>query len=167
MRIRETFEALFAHLRHLEHKMDEILQQLNDLQAKVTNEETVEASAVTLLQGLKSSLDAALATQGDADAIKAAVQAISDKIGTDTDTLSAAVAENTPASASTDIPPADTSAPASQASVDALHDKVDALSTAAAGAAPASDPVDMTTQPVPDSATPPNAAVTDTGMAAA
>lgn len=48
-------------------------------------------SAITLLQGLKAQLDAAIAS-GD----PAAVQAVADNLGAETDKLAAAVAANTP-----------------------------------------------------------------------
>lgn len=76
--------------------MTAITDAFDDLNAKVTALETTEASAVALLQGLKAALDAALAL-GDPAAIVTAVQAVSAKIGTDTQTLADAVAANTPA----------------------------------------------------------------------
>jgi ADP-ribosylglycohydrolase len=76
--------------------MTAITDALDGLNTKVAALETVEASAITLLQGLKSALDAALAL-GDPAAIVAAVQTVSDKIGADTDTLAAAVAAGTTA----------------------------------------------------------------------
>lgn len=76
--------------------MSQITDAFDALNVKVGALETTEASAVALLQGLKSALDAALAL-GDPATIVAAVQAVSDKIGTDTQTLADAVAANTPA----------------------------------------------------------------------
>jgi hypothetical protein len=66
--------------------------KFDDLTAKVTALETVQASAIALLQGLKSKLDDAIAT-GDA----AAIQQLSDKLGADTQALADAVTANTPA----------------------------------------------------------------------
>lgn len=74
--------------------MTAITDALDGLNTKVGALETAEASAVALLQGLKSALDAALAL-GDPAAIVTAVTAVSARIGTDTDTLAAAVAANT------------------------------------------------------------------------
>jgi hypothetical protein len=66
--------------------------KFDDLAAKVTAMETVEASAIALLQGLKQKLDDAIAT-GD----PAAIQQLSDKLGADTQALAIAVTANTPA----------------------------------------------------------------------
>lgn len=76
--------------------MSAITDSLDALNAKVTELETVEQSAITLLQGLKAALDAALAL-GDPAAIVAAVQDVANKIGTDTQALADAVIANTPA----------------------------------------------------------------------
>lgn len=76
--------------------MTAITDALDALNTKVADLETVEASAVTLLQGLKAALDAALAL-GDPAAIVTAVQSVSDKLGADTQTLADAVTANTPA----------------------------------------------------------------------
>lgn len=64
---------------------------LDDLEAKVAANTTVVGSAVTLLTELKTELDAAIAS-GD----PARLQAISDKLGTDTQSLADAVVANTP-----------------------------------------------------------------------
>ena len=64
---------------------------LEEVQAEVTAQTDVVASATTLLTGLKTALDAAIAS-GD----PAAVQAISDAIGANTAALAASVSENTP-----------------------------------------------------------------------
>lgn len=78
-----------------------ILAQIDDLKAAVANEATVEASAITLLQGLSTQLAAALAGSNTA----ADVQAVIDNINANAATLANAVAANTPA------PPVDASAP--------------------------------------------------------
>jgi len=65
------------------------------LQAKVANETTVEASAITLLQGLKSQLDA-LAAAGT-PVTSDQINALSQQIDTNSSTLAAAVTANTPA----------------------------------------------------------------------
>lgn len=70
-----------------------MLDAVND---KVTRETSVVQSAVTLLNELNASLKAALAL-GDPVAIQAAVQAISDHVDANTQTLAAAVTANTPA----------------------------------------------------------------------
>jgi beta-phosphoglucomutase-like phosphatase (HAD superfamily) len=69
-----------------------IMSALTDLQAAVAAENTVIASAITLLNGLKSQLDAAIAS-GD----PAALTALSADIAGQTAALAAAVTANTPA----------------------------------------------------------------------
>jgi hypothetical protein len=69
-----------------------LMSVLSDLQARVAAEDTVIDSAITLLQGLKTQLDAAVAS-GD----PAALQALSDDIGAKTQALADAVTANTPA----------------------------------------------------------------------
>lgn len=63
---------------------------LADLQAKVTAEDTVIDSAITLIQGLAAQIAALQPSQAAIDALAADVQAKSDA-------LAAAVAANTPA----------------------------------------------------------------------
>ena len=65
---------------------------LDDVQAAVTAQTDVVASATTLLTGLKTALDAAIASGNPAE-----VQAISDALGANSAALAAAVAANTPA----------------------------------------------------------------------
>jgi hypothetical protein len=81
-------DRLFWHIIQMELR---IMSALTDLQTAVTNEDTVIASAVTLLQGLKAALDAAIAS-GD----PAALTALSTDIGNQTAALSNAVANSTP-----------------------------------------------------------------------
>jgi beta-phosphoglucomutase-like phosphatase (HAD superfamily) len=69
-----------------------IMSALTDLQAAVAAENTVIASAITLLNGLKAQLDAAIAS-GD----PAALTALSADIAGQTAALAAAVTANTPA----------------------------------------------------------------------
>jgi hypothetical protein len=69
-----------------------IMSALTDLQAAVAAEDTVIASAITLLNGLKAQLDAAIAS-GD----PAALTALSADIAGQTAALAAAVTANTPA----------------------------------------------------------------------
>jgi len=66
--------------------------ELKALQDRVTEVTTVEQSAITLIQGLKQQLDAAIAS-GD----PAALQALSDQLGTSDATLAKAITDNTPA----------------------------------------------------------------------
>lgn len=66
--------------------------ELDKLNAAVTRNADVEASAVALLQGLKAALDAAIASGNPVQ-----LQALSDSLGASTDALAAAVVANTPA----------------------------------------------------------------------
>ena len=90
-------------LQHIERKLDAILHALKEgfskmaseldaLRAAVQKNTDTEESAIVLLKGLKDKLDAAIAA-GD----PAALQALSDSLGTETDKLAAAVVANTPA----------------------------------------------------------------------
>ena len=72
--------------------LEKMSTSLSDLQAAVAAQTTVDASVVTLLQGLSAQLTAALAA-GDDAAVEAAAQAIA----SNTATLAAAVVANTPA----------------------------------------------------------------------
>lgn len=65
---------------------------LDDLEAKVAAQETVQQSAITLLNEISAELKDALAT-GDT----ARIEALSAKIDSDTQALAAAVTANTPA----------------------------------------------------------------------
>lgn len=73
-------------------KLTQIMNELKDLQAKVAANTTVEESAITLLTGLKASLDAAIAS-GD----PATLTALSTSIDAETQKLAAAITANTPA----------------------------------------------------------------------
>lgn len=69
---------------------------IDDLTAAVARDTDVDASAITLLNGLKAQLDAAIAA-GD----PAALQALSDQLGTNASALADAVSANTPAATGT------------------------------------------------------------------
>ena len=71
---------------------EEIMTKLQDLQAAVAAEQTVEQSAITLLQGLAQQLQAALDNDDDD-----AIQAVIDQVNNNASTLAAAVTANTPA----------------------------------------------------------------------
>jgi hypothetical protein len=87
---------VLAELAKLSAKIDQLevklMSALSDLQAKVAAEDTVVDSAITLLQGLKTALDAAIAA-GNTDALVA----LSADIDAKTQALAGAVAANTPA----------------------------------------------------------------------
>jgi hypothetical protein len=84
----EVSRLLFLILQEIRHMAGE----LDALKAAVAHNTDVEESAITLLQGLKAVLDAAIAS-GD----PAVLSALSASISAETDKLAAAVAANTPA----------------------------------------------------------------------
>lgn len=91
-------KAEILHAIHLLRKS--IMNELKALQDAVAAEDTVIDSAVTLLAGLKTSLDAAIAS-GD----PAALTALSADIGAKTKSLADAITANTPAApAPTPVP---------------------------------------------------------------
>lgn len=67
--------------------------QIDELTAKVAANTDVIESAITLIEGIKAALDAAIANSFD----PVAIQALSDQLGAEDDKLAAAVAANTPA----------------------------------------------------------------------
>lgn len=99
---------IHIHHHHDEKKLDEVLAgqnkiislittnqkiimaDLSELEARVAKDTEVDASAITLLNGLKSALDAA-----GTDPVK--LKALSDQLGTNSTALAAAVVANTPA----------------------------------------------------------------------
>jgi len=66
--------------------------ELDDLKAAVAKDTEVDTSAITLLNGLKAALDAAIASGNPAD-----LKALSDQLGTNAKSLADAVVANTPA----------------------------------------------------------------------
>jgi hypothetical protein len=90
-------EALTEIILKLENR---IMSALDDLAAAVALENTTVASAITLLNGLKVALDAAIAS-GNPGALKA----LSDNIGAQTQALAAAVVTDTPAPSPPPPPP--------------------------------------------------------------
>lgn len=75
-------------------KLEPIMPALDNLKANVANDTTVDQSAITLLTGLKSALDAAIASNDPTQ-----IQALSDQLGANQTALAAAIAANTPAAA--------------------------------------------------------------------
>lgn len=75
------------------------MASIADLQAKVAANTAVVSSAITLIQGLKEQLDAAIAS-GD----PAALQALSDSLGASDQALADAIATNTPSAPAPDTP---------------------------------------------------------------
>jgi hypothetical protein len=101
--------------RGLDRKLDAILQQLRTnaqqerkimidlsaLEAKVTAVETVEGSAVTLLQALSQQVKDLAAGSAEAPAVQASLTEFARRLDAATQPLAAAVVANTPA----EVPP--------------------------------------------------------------
>lgn len=81
-------------------ELKNVSQQLDTLTSDVASNGTVEQSAVTLLQGLKTELDAAIAAQANGDD-GAALTSLSTSLEAQTAALAAAVTANTPAAPAT------------------------------------------------------------------
>ncbi len=84
--------ASSEQLSAINSRLDTIMTELETLQAAVAAEDTVIASAITLLEGLKTRLDEAIASSNPA-----ALRALSDDIGAQTTALANAIQTNTPA----------------------------------------------------------------------
>jgi chaperonin cofactor prefoldin len=99
--IHDTLESVCKRIDTMSETTSTIDQAVAALQAQVTQQTTVEASAVTLLQGLSQQLTAALAADNinpqDAPNIQAAIA----QLQTSASSLSAAITANTPAAPST------------------------------------------------------------------
>lgn len=87
------------HLLLIIQKLNIMSQALDDLKAKVAAQTTVNQSAITLLQSLKSQLDAAIANGDDA-----ALEDLSNQIGANTQALADAVTANTPVEPPAPVP---------------------------------------------------------------
>ena len=77
---------------NLKQQGDEMASSLDNLKTAVANVTTVVGSAITLIQGLKAKLDAAIAALPD----QTALDALSTELGTDAQSLADAVSANTP-----------------------------------------------------------------------
>jgi ATP/maltotriose-dependent transcriptional regulator MalT len=88
-KVNRALERLEERLTRMEKRL---MTAIDNLRAQVERNNSVTESAITLLQGIKTQLDNAIAS-GD----PAAIQALSDTLGTETDKLAAAVVANTPA----------------------------------------------------------------------
>ena len=82
------------------YKQKKMGQKLDTLTAQVAETKTVIGSAVTLIGGLKTRLDAAISAQQNGDD-GAALDALSNDLAANTDTLAAAITANTPADMTT------------------------------------------------------------------
>ena len=105
----DTTRKVLASLARIEAKLGIVekeeetnMYDLTQLTADVTNDTTVEKSAVTLLQGLKSRLDAAIAADQAGDPQQLA--ALSTQLEASTADLAAAITANTPAAAAPAAP---------------------------------------------------------------
>jgi hypothetical protein len=94
-RIESSLERIEAKLGIIQKEEETIMQDLTQLTADVANDTTVEKSAVTLLQGLKARLDAAIAADQSGDPQQLA--ALSRQLEASTADLAAAITANTPA----------------------------------------------------------------------
>jgi hypothetical protein len=97
----EYLEAIYAQNKEILagnlfiiKKLHQMGTELDNLTKQVEDSITVEEGAIVLITGLKTELDAAIATGSGA-----ALQALSDKLGAEKDKLAAAVVANTPAAA--------------------------------------------------------------------
>ena len=88
----QLIEKLIRVLTTIEREIYEMANELDDLKAAVANNTSVIGSAITLLQGLKAKLDAAIASGNPA-----ALTALSAELGAQDTALAAAVTANTPA----------------------------------------------------------------------
>lgn len=85
-------DTVIELLNNLTEKVDNMAGELDALTAQVSKNSDVIDSALTLIQGFKAQLDAAIASGNPA-----ALTALSASIGASDDKLAAAVAANTPA----------------------------------------------------------------------
>lgn len=76
---------------------EQVQQAFDDLNQKVTNIESAEQAAETLLTSLNDQLQTALNSSNDPTEIVSNIRAISDRLNTDASGLAAAVTANTPA----------------------------------------------------------------------
>lgn len=87
---------MFDRIEDLERKVDKLMLDISALTAAVANETTVEAGAVTLINGFAAQLSTLIAQSGDTvDPV--ALQAIVTTMTANNTNLSNAVATNTPA----------------------------------------------------------------------
>ncbi len=91
-RIERRLDDVENLIRSIENKEETIMTTLADIRDRVAAEHTVGQSAIALLQQIAQMLRDALASQDPA-----AFQEIADMLDSDTQALSDAVVENTPA----------------------------------------------------------------------
>ncbi len=83
---------ILESLLSIHQKLNKMANELDDLKAAVAKDTAVDQSAITLLNGLKAKLDAAIAS-GD----PAQLTALSAQLGSNAQGLADAVTANTPA----------------------------------------------------------------------
>jgi predicted alpha/beta hydrolase len=91
-----------------------LMAAIDDLTTQVSAQVTVEQSAITLLNGLKAKLDAAIAAQQAGDD-SAELKSLSATLGASASGLAAAVVANTPAAPAAPAPSASPAPPADPA----------------------------------------------------
>lgn len=92
--ILEELILLRRDLRQMQQQIDDAFADLNE---KVTNIESAEQAAETLLTTLNSQLQAALSSSSDPTEVVNNIKAISERLNTDAQGLAAAITANTPA----------------------------------------------------------------------
>lgn len=93
-RIEHTQQAILNNQHFIIQKLNKMDQSLENLQAEVAQDTTVMGSAVTLIQGIKAQLDAAIAANGAGDSTQ--LDALSASLGASRESLAAAITANTP-----------------------------------------------------------------------
>lgn len=93
-KVNAEFAKIHRALASLTKGLKTIMATLDAITTAVTNEETVEASIIALVQGIAQQLKDLIAA---GNVTPAQVQAVADQIDADTAALSAAVVANTPA----------------------------------------------------------------------
>lgn len=88
-------DQILTQLTRIEKGELKLAKELDDLTAAVAQEVTIEQSAITLLNGLKTQLDAAILAASNGDPTK--LNELSAQIGTSSSALAAAVQANTTA----------------------------------------------------------------------
>lgn len=90
-----TLGAIYVALANIHREIRKMSAELDDLKASVAAEDTVIASAVTLLSGLSAQIDKLAAEIANGTATAADLTALSDDIKAQTAGLSNAIATNT------------------------------------------------------------------------
>lgn len=97
---RETLHAILRELKQVSATADSLALEITNLTAAVQAEQTVNQSAITLINGFAAQLAAAVAAAqaaGATTAQLASLSALSTEIAANSTALSAAVSANTPA----------------------------------------------------------------------